>query len=178
MSGVAVVIPDRLPGLDTIPQVSAPVWGIDPSTRRISCGLILPYHGPRVHTLSMPTGHFAHRLAAGDVELRAWLPRLIATYGKPSCVLIEEPMGRTMQQVHPSSQRALGVLLAAVAWALPRTDIDLCVPTTWKARAIGHGHASKEQVLDWSRTHCQYAGSLQDEADALAIAWTAALRLQ
>jgi Holliday junction resolvasome RuvABC endonuclease subunit len=170
-------VADRLPGLDVIPEVTQPVWGIDPSTKRISVGLVLPDHRMRVHTLSMPTGHFARRLAQGHQELVRWLPQLALHYGEPALVLVEEPMGKTMSQVHPSSQRAVGVLLAALAWSLPRSDINLCVPGTWKARSVGHGRASKDDVMGWAIAACGYSGSLQDEADALGIAWAAALRL-
>jgi Holliday junction resolvasome RuvABC endonuclease subunit len=174
MSGVLVA--DRLPGLDEIPEVTAPVWGIDPSTKRVSVGLVLPGHQIRVHTLSMPTGHFARRLAHGHAALCDWLPRLINHYGAPASILIEEPFGGVGQnQVHPSSNRSLGVLLAALSWALPHTDLDLIGPGTWKARSVGHGRASKDDVMSWAIAACGYAGSLQDEADALGIAWAAAL---
>jgi len=182
MSGV--VVADRLPGVDQVPNPRGTVWGIDPSTRRVAVGVIEPddYPGhdePRVHvhTLSMPTGHFAHRLAHGHANLLAWLPRVAARYGTPISVLVEEPMGATMSRVHPSSQRALGVLLSALSATLPRTEIDLCVPGTWKARSVGHGRASKTDVMNWAISSCGYGGDLQDEADALGIAWAAALPL-
>ena len=105
------VVADRLPGLDQIPEVTAPVWGIDPSTKRISVGLVLPEHRMRVHTLSLPTGSLAHRLSAGHSALVEWLPKFIRHYGTPQYVLVEEPMGATMSQVHPNSQRAVGLSL-------------------------------------------------------------------
>lgn len=173
MTGVAVA--DRLPGLDQIPEVTAAVWGIDPSTKRIAVGLVLPEHRMRVHTLSLPTGNLAYRLAGMHRDLMDWLPKLARHYGMPAHVLVEEPMGKTMSQVHPNSQRAVGVLLAALGGTLA-CPIELCVPGTWKARSVGHGRASKDDVMAWAISACGYAGALQDEADALGVAWTAALQ--
>ena len=173
MTGALVA--DRLPGLDEIPAVTAPVWGIDPSTKRISVGLVLPEHQVRVHTLSLPTGNLAYRLAGMHSALMDWLPRLTRHYGMPAAVLVEEPMGASMSRVHPNSQRAVGVLLAALGGTLA-CPIDLCVPGTWKANSVGHGRASKEDVARWAVTTCGYTGTLQDEMDALGIAWCVALR--
>jgi Holliday junction resolvasome RuvABC endonuclease subunit len=180
MSGV---IADRLPGIDEIPRPAGTVWGIDPSTKRISVAVIEPDDYPadesrlHVHTLSLPTGHFARRLAGALDYLLQWLPQLISRYGAPVCVLVEEPFGGTGQtQVHPSSNRTLGVLLAALSTCLPHsTAIELCGPGSWKARSVGHGRASKDDVMAWAIAACGYAGDLQDEADALGVAWAAAL---
>ena len=172
MTGVAVA--DRLPGLDEIPAVTAPVWGIDPSTKRISLALILPEHQVRVHTLSLPTGNLAYRLAGMHTALMDWLPKLTRHYGMPGFALVEEPMGASMSRVHPNSQRAVGVLLGALGATLA-CPIDLCVPGTWKARSVGHGRASKDDVMQWAISACGYAGTLQDECDALGVAWAAAL---
>jgi Holliday junction resolvasome RuvABC endonuclease subunit len=174
MSGVLVA--DRLPGLDEIPAVQFPVMGIDPSTKRISAAIVLPGQKIRVHTLSLPTGHFAHRLAGALRELQGWLPKFSLTYGHPSLIAIEEPFGHGQGQVHPSSNRTLGVLLAALSDAFPHSEIDLLQPNVWKARSVGSGRASKIDVMAWAIAACGYAGSLQDEADALGIAWAAALR--
>lgn len=169
------LVADRLPGVDPIPTVQYPVFGVDPSTKRVAIAAILPGNLARVHVLSLPTGHFAKRLAGAHRELTLWLPRFSHAYGHPARILVEEPFGHGQGHVHPSSNRTLGVLLAALSEAFPHSELELIQPNQWKSRSVGHGAASKDAILAWAISACGYAGALQDEADALGVAWTAAL---
>lgn len=164
----------HLPGL-AAPTITAPAWGVDASSLRMSVACFRPGDVPAVRTLSMPAGGLAERYAAATRSLVDFLRRLEQQWGRPQLVLVEEPFGHGKAQVHPTSNRYLGVLLASLGLALPGVDVDLVHTQTWKVRSVGHGRASKEQVMAWAR-EIGYFGSLQDECDALGIAACAAQR--
>lgn len=175
-------------------EVLTPLWGIDPSTLRVSVAVrhgigALPY------TKSLP-GRAGYQ---DDVsreawwhaevlrELTAWLKDLARTQGAPAQVRLEEPFGGSDKpgrsgkiiKPRPSSHRAFGVVLAAIGLALPDVPVSFVGPTTWKARALGQGHgfAKKPEIMSWACRTFGYIGGLEDEADALGIAESLAVDL-
>lgn len=162
-----------LPGLGVLAGLDAeqlPVWGIDPSTVRMSVGILLPDGTARAETLSLPSGTDTHRFSRAYEELYPFLSGL-ARVRPPRAVSVEQPFAKG-RNVPPVSQQMVGVLMAAVGAVLPATPIDLISPPSWKARALGKGHgmAKPPEYLAWAQQELGYAGSLEDEAAALGIA--------
>lgn len=173
-----------LPGLDVPPwslELDRPVFGIDPSTVRMSVCVLLPA-GERdgrafcVETLSLPRHTDpVRRLGLGLADLRPWLTRLLEAWG-PQLVVVEQPFAQA-KHVPPASYYVLGVLLAILGSC--GATVQTVSPAEWKSKALGKGHggvrkpkrSSGEEyaVLSWARS-VGYTGSLWDEADAIGIA--------
>jgi hypothetical protein len=180
-----------LPGLVDLPprslRLRAPVWGVDPSTLRISVGIVGAGDGPPAvswHTVSLPMKKHAHSAAgwyAGCLRvILPFLKELIAEHGVPAMVWVEEPFAHGKNKVHPSSNRMLGVLLAALGMLIGLdTVMELVGPMTWKALALGQGwgHAKPEQYLRWAQEHAGYTGTLEDEAAGIGIATAAGVKM-
>lgn len=180
-----------LPGLVDLPprslRLRAPAWGVDPSTLRISVGIVGAGDGPPAvtwHTVSLPLKRHAHSPAGWYAAcMRLILPffkELVLEYGAPGVVWVEEPFAHGKNKVHPSSNRMLGVLLAALGMLLGLdTVMELVGPMTWKAAALGQGwgHAKPEQYLRWAQEHAGYTGTLEDEAAGILIATAAGVRM-
>lgn len=172
-----VLVPPR-----SLTGLREPVWGIDPSSLRMSLAMIVP-GGPSVEvsTRSLPKSSMglSRWFAESYDVLVPWLSSWATAY-PPALVLLEEPFSHGKTHVHPTSNRMLGVLLAALGRALgsPVELVELIGPQSWKAQALGagHGHATKPEIMEWARAAAGYQGSLQDEADAIGIATAAALR--
>lgn len=180
---------EALPGIVEVPprslRLTEPVWGVDPSTLRHSFGMLLPGEVPRVlwDTISLPL----KRHAAGPADWYAaqfrtvhpFVKRLLEEHGTPAAVWVEEPFAHGKSKVHPSSNRTLGVLLAALGFCLGAAPVELVGPMTWKALALGQGwgHASPVQYLRWAHEHAGYTGILEDEAAGIAIATAAGVKL-
>lgn len=177
-----------LPGLDVPPwslELDRPVFGIDPSTVRMSVCVLLPAHERKdrafeVETLSLPRHPDpVRRLGLTLAEFRPWLEARLRHY-EPQLVVVEQPFAQA-KHVPPASYYVLGVLLAILgAWCVPVQTVS---PAEWKSKALGKGFggvrkpkrssggSSGEEyaVLSWARS-VGYAGSLWDEADAIGIA--------
>ena len=131
-----------------------PVWGIDPSTRRIALAIV-PTHGPIIHrTLELGQGTVdAPKLAHARANMAGWFDSLAQEHD-PGWLWVEEPFGGTTggrrSTVPPQSQWVLGVLMEA-AYAATGAVANLIRPVEWKRDAVGHGFASKRMTLDWAR---------------------------
>lgn len=158
------------------------VWGIDPSSLRISLAVV-EAGAKEVHvdTRSLPksTMGLSRWYAEAHAVLLPWLVDMAERH-PPALVLLEEPFSHGKTHVHPTSNRMLGVLLAALGRALgsPVELVELIGPQSWKAQALGagHGHAQKPEIMEWAWSAAGYRGCLQDEADAIGIATAAAIR--
>jgi hypothetical protein len=184
----------------SLTALDGPVWGVDPSTLRMSFGAVIPEyalavppHEPaRVMTTAPPEIRWATVSLPRKVEpLSAWfglsfawtgeeILRLRGEWGEPALVLVEEPFAGGQARVHPSSNRMLGVLLAALGSAFGhRVRVELVHPNSWKLAAMGKGRGSAKppEYLEWAREVAGYSGELEDEAAAIGIATAAGVRL-
>jgi Holliday junction resolvasome RuvABC endonuclease subunit len=174
-----------LPGLEALRpprslELVHPVWGFDPSTKRISLGIIEPVRWPghpveigvRWATLSLPQPRdTTRRLAASMDELLPWL-REHVQHDQPEAVYVEQPFAQA-KRVHPQSYFMVGVLLACLGAVLPGScPLHTLNPPQWKAAALGqgHGHAREHEYLEWARDAAGYTGDLFDEAAAIGVA--------
>lgn len=150
------------------------VWGCDPSTLRVSVAEVTPEGVIRWDTLRLPRKQSpAAWFHACHQELELWLVELLVEWNEPEMFWLEEPFagtGRT--HVHPSSNRMLGVILAAVGRVLGSTPVELIGPTSWKktAMGVGNGHLTPPEYLAWMRLNAGYTGDSQDEAAAIGVA--------
>ena len=159
-------------------RLSQGVWGVDPSTLRVSVAVVKAWED--VGVLDWGTrslGQFdrgARRLERAHWELVPWFEEW-AERRPPGFVLVEQPFGR---HVHPQSYFMVGVVLAALARVVD-CPVDVCSPPEWKRMALGAGRgaADKWEIMEWARA-AGYSGSLQDEADAIGIATAAGVRVE
>lgn len=166
------------------------VWGLDPSTLRLSAGVIVPEPstGAYVHwqTCSYSqAGGMERRLASALGSLLPFLTDLRNECGTPMAVYLEQPFaggdkpdkktGKVLRP-HPHSYYFVGVVLCALGHLFADVPVTMIDPATWKAQAMGkgRGHAKKEEILAWAQG-VGYTGLLQDEADAIAIATAGAV---
>ena len=166
----------------------AAVFGIDPSTVRMSLAVLMPVAARRwdvpapfvVDTLSLPRGEGAARLAAAQRALVPWLGEMIAAW-KPGLVVVEQPAGKN---VPPVSYYTLGVLFSVLG--AYRQRVVTMMPSEWKAKALGAGQGSVRKprspaeeygVLTWARS-AGYQGASWDEADAIGIATAGGVMLE
>jgi hypothetical protein len=191
----------------SLTALDGPVWGVDPSTLRMSFGAVIPEyalavppHEPaRVMTTAPPEIRWATVSLPRKVEpISAWLGlsfewirieifERAREWGEPALVLVEEPFGgggkpgqKKARTVHPTSNRMLGVLLAALGSAFGhRVRVELVHPNSWKLAAMGKGRGSAKppEYLEWAREVAGYSGELEDEAAAIGIATAAGVRL-
>jgi Holliday junction resolvasome RuvABC endonuclease subunit len=143
-----------LPGLDTPPwslQPARSILGIDPSTRRMSCGILVPYAERRLalagevaftwSTLSLPQVERdePRRLALAQAELVPWLGELLTLWA-PELVVVEEPFAGTIGgalRVPKESYHVIGILLAVLGQFGVR--VERVSPPVWKKQAMGAG---------------------------------------
>jgi hypothetical protein len=198
-----------LPGL--APPASlllpAPVWGIDPSTKRMAFASLTPtfeYPGTeerpigayppilRWATVSLPTHPAPHvKLAAWAGRIGHFVEACRDEWGVPALVAIEQPFS-TGHKTEPMSYMALAALLVALGLRVPDAEVCLIPPQTWKAKATGSGYApglprdasktarrraEKARLMEWARA-AGYAGQSEDEADACGIATAAGVILE
>lgn len=156
------------------------VWGVDVSSLRVSIAVESDKLDPRLAF---------ERIGAGDPTVRAvftksfWRPsgkdmgqrlelieagtrelaRVLRARYLPEQVSVESPAMNPKGGSEPVLEYATGV----VVMTLRR---ELCVPVwmvpvaRWKARALGKGHASKAETLEWARE--EFGAKIEDEADA------------
>jgi Holliday junction resolvasome RuvABC endonuclease subunit len=177
-----------------------PAFGVDPSTKRCAVGIITTDLSVRyaVKEIAQPRSPAA-RISVAIEDLTLFFGQLVAEYGRPAYVLVEQPFaggGKSKVRVHPQSYYLLAATLAAVHRATGGlTAIGTEGPTGWKLDAMGQGlgNASKPRILAWTRdalgyegvcaschaegSVCEKQGVAHDEADAQAIAVAAARRL-
>jgi hypothetical protein len=142
----------------------------------------------RTHSFTRHKPRSLDRLAAIQRESMTFL-RSLALEFPPVFVLVEEPGG---QHVEPSLAYAVGCILSCV----PYCGSGALIPVpSWKLEATGHGYlpglpaapkgsterekrrvaaerrkAEKARLLRWAQQH-GYVGDLEDEADAVGIAF-------
>jgi Holliday junction resolvasome RuvABC endonuclease subunit len=168
--------------------------GIDPSTRRMSAAVLVPYNqrGDRafeVDTLSLPQldGNESRRLALQQTAIVPWMGGLLERWD-PCMVVIEEPFAGTIGgavRVPKESYHVIGILLAVLGQFGVR--VERIAPAVWKKAALGAGkggvrkpkrNSSEEyEVLTWARA-AGYQGSSWDESDAIGIATAGGVLLE
>ena len=155
------------------------IWGIDPSTLRMSVGIVLPESPARavVQTCSLAPGALHVRQFKAREVLPVFVDRLVMRHGEPAAVAIEKPFAHG-HRVPVESYYAIAAMLDALGEVMPSTALWWLEPQTWKSAALGkgNGRAKKPQIMAWAREVCGYEGELEDEADALGIATAAAIR--
>lgn len=88
----------------------------------------------------------------------------------PATICMERPTGRHPE---PMVNMAAGVTLVALN---ERGPVPWLIPVgSWKKQAVGHGNASKQQVIAWAIRHGAPPSISEHEADALGIAQAARL---
>ena len=155
------------PGRTIAAQTGATWWGCDPSTKRLSVGYVRQDGSRGVSTRSFAQGRNGERLGHIYAETQDFAVQLVAEAGRPGFIMVEQPFGK---HVPPVSYMVVGVIMAAFDRCL-RVPCETVPVPTWKKLALGDGFggAPKAAVMRWART-LGYAGVLEDEADALAIA--------
>lgn len=142
------------------------VWGVDPAVSRVAFAFA-PVDGGEVvvETLTVDTEEReGARLGLLDRRVRMFASARAAEF-PPAVVWVEQPSGRHRNL--PLTY-AVGVIQAALAESLG-VPVWTIPSSTWKARTVGVGNATKAQVAAWVER--QGAGfASQDEADAVAIA--------
>lgn len=142
------------------------VWGCDVSTTRVA------FASTDGQTLSVeiPKLDGGERLAfARNATVKAAYD--FAQAGPPLCVWVEQPTGKFPS---PPLVQMVGVVTEAIYAALsglynhPVTIYPIAV-ASWKKAALGHGHATKDEVAFWAGSEGAEPAN-QDEADAFAIA--------
>ena len=154
------------------------ILGIDPGLRITGYGLVsLKLGRPTLQeagVLRMKTkGDLATRL----VELHTQLTELIDEFS-PDRMAVEQLYAHYK---HPRTAILMGHARGAILLAAAQHDIPVTnMPSTLVKRSItGNGHASKSQVQRAVANLCKLAKPPEppDVADAIAIAWTLAVRL-
>lgn len=144
------------------------VWGVDPSTRRVSIAWAGDQQGVATRSFDpdLTDGARLWHVYASTHELCRTLPR-------PTLVLVEQPFGA---HVAPVSYLVMGAIMLA-CYRVTGADVQPVPPPRWKQLALGHGNPRidgdyKLPIMRWAQAH-GYTGGLQDEADAWAIAHAA-----
>lgn len=143
------------------------VWGIDVATARIAFASTL---GGYTQSVDLEDAAHPARLSSARRMVRDFAADMAGDH-PPLYVWVEAPTGKF---VKPSLLHAVGVTIEAVysalehRWNFPVT-VDMIGVSSWKARSVGRGHATKAEVMEWAKTVGSPAN--QDEADALGIAF-------
>lgn len=184
------------------------VWGVDPSTLRVSVAGLLGSGGvdgvPGVvwATRSLPRAETPHlRWGGAYGALDPFVDTLVQLWGRPDLVLVEQPFSGG-HHTEPASYYALAVVLAALGQLGMATDVELIDPMSWKLLATGSGYApglpaapkgasaAERRKVSGARRVAEkarlmewarvagYTGELQDEADAVGIATAAGVKLE
>lgn len=161
--------------------------GIDVSTVRIAFGDSTGRHQTLTLATEAQIPDEAARLA--DLHHRVGIVARQFVNDRPCVVFVEQPAGKVVPH---NLIRTVGVVMAGVEVGL-RHEFPFAVSvwpvavTTWKARSVGHGFATKTQILRWAQIRgykgecrkcagkpvefkCDRADEAHDVADALGIA--------
>lgn len=169
-----------------------PVWGLDPSTLRLSAGTVVPWdpdgEGNRLfwRTCSYSTsGTMEKRLALALGSLLRFFTQLRDEYGRPAAIYLEEPFGGSDKpgkggriiKPHPHAFYFVAVVRCALGHVFAEVPVEMIGPPSWKKLALGtgHGFADKAEIMRWARS-LGYDGMLEDEADAIGIATAGAVK--
>jgi Holliday junction resolvasome RuvABC endonuclease subunit len=162
---------------DLLPTVEFPIWGIDPSSKRIAAAIILPDGTLAWDNVKLPeppdrTTRFAEAYAI-QVEFFRSIPF------EPALVFIEEPFMPRDRREAPTHLLMYGVTLAALGEVLGAIPLTELTASQWKARAMGqgNGHAKKPAIMAWAQ-NIGYHGRMEDEADAIGVAYGGAALYQ
>lgn len=161
-----LALPPATPDRENAAERRRWFWGIDPSTVRISVAVVDPNGEKwqvRTHSFTRHPARSLERVECIRRETDQFL-RTLAHVFLPAFVLVEEPGGKW---VEPQLQYAVGAILSCVPIVGPGTLVPV---STWKLHGLGHGATKKPEILRWARRK-GYEGNLQDEADALGIAF-------
>lgn len=142
------------------------VWGIDPAVSRLAFAFA-EVGSETIEVETLTTAGDAtegERLGLLDRQTRIFARQRAADF-PPAVCWVEQPSGRwrnlTLVYAVGVVQAAIFETLGVPVWTIPSS--------TWKARTVGVGNASKEQVAAWVLAQgADFNG--QDEADAFAIA--------
>jgi hypothetical protein len=150
------------------------VWGVDVSTKRLA----VAFHGRGVETVEFDKQlrhgarfhHIHQRTVEAPMGWRSEFP--------PFFVWVEAPTG---PKISPPLLYAVGAVMAGLYWALEHcfpypVEVRTISVGEWKKGSVGHGNASKAQVLAWARGQ-GYEGDSEDEADAWGVAHAGAVLL-
>lgn len=146
--------------------MSEHVWGVDVAVSRLAFAFAdLDSENVQVRTLlTRTTETEGARLGLLDRQLRIYGGQLADSF-PPACVWVEQPSGRypspQLSYVAGVIQAALFETLGCPVWTVPSGK--------WKKQTLGHGNASKEQVMAWVLGR-GFAPDGQDEADAICVA--------
>lgn len=153
------------------------VWGIDTGPR-VGAIAVIELDTGRQHTnvVTWPTPlklREGTRWLAGMRDAWTRFVTVMASDFPPLTIAVEMPSTHN----NPDVSLAAGATLSAVAGVLMLPEPWRIAVGTWKRVAVGHGNASKTQVLAWAHRNGLRLDARQDEADALAIAWAARIEM-
>lgn len=166
---------------ESLPEVDHPIWGCDPSTKRIALAVLLPGGGFLSRTLHLgPSSMDPRKLASARASCVSWFSALKEDHD-PGWFFCEMPFAHS-NAVHPSSWFVTGAVVEA-AYTAAGAVANMLTPTEWKKGAGLHGFAKKRAILDWARERgleydCESCGDdgsckgsdAHDRADALGVA--------
>jgi hypothetical protein len=189
-------------------RLSRPVWGVDPSSKRMAFGGLIPpglevelardiddaERAPSLRwaTVSLPVhDSLSVKLAAWAGRIGRHVETLRGDWGYPALVVVEQPFS-TGHKTEPVSYYAIAALLVALGLRVPEAEVVFMPPQTWKLKATGSGYAPGtpkgtpsriRQAAEKARLmawaiEAGYTGSLQDEADVVGIATAAGVLLE
>jgi len=146
------------------------ILGIDPGVATVGFGIIRENGGIqkplRYGVITTPAGM---RLALRLMQIKADVAQLITTF-KPDAIAVEELFFNTNLKtgIAVAHGRA-AIILAGEEHGIPMFEYT---PLQVKKAVVGHGHATKKQVMDMVRRllSMEIAPKPDDAADALAIA--------
>jgi hypothetical protein len=173
-------------------SLPGPVWGLDPSTHRLSAGIVcMPGDTFHWQTCSYSqAGTMEARLARGLGDLLRFFVQLRDECGgRPHGIFLEEPFGgmerfnpatkkKELVKPHPNAFYFVGLVRCALGHLFAEPEVQLIGPPSWKSKALGEGHgfAKKPEIMQWAQ-EIGYTGMLEDEADAIGIATAGAVIL-
>lgn len=170
-----------------------PVWGLDPSTLRLSACVLQARDGFPLGQFAWHTQSYSRagaeqtQLARGLGELLRFFAKLRDDYGRPHGIYLEQPFAGSDKpnpktgKVHRPpvvSYYYVALVLCALGHLFAEPEVQMIGPSTWKSKAMGtgQGFADKHEIFRWAQS-VGYTGALQDEADAIGIATAGAVLL-
>jgi hypothetical protein len=147
-------------------RISAPAWGVDPSTKRMAFAALVPTEPPpgecvmvdgetmlrlrpatsddyaptlRWATVSLPEHKAQHvRFAAWAGRIGHFVEACRDEWGSPALIAVEQPFSSS-HQTEPVSYMALTCLLVALGLRVPEAEVLVMPPQSWKKKATGVG---------------------------------------
>lgn len=158
---------ETLPGFDLIPRVSAPVIGIDPSSKRIALALLEPEAQLSWGTISLPQCSSRPRKFSEAFTVQC---EFFARFERPALIFLEEPFLPRDRREVPTHLLMYGVTVAALGAVFGEVPLREIGTNVWKSRAMGqgHGHAKPEEYFRWAQS-IGYSGRIEDEAAAIGV---------